>query len=305
MINTYIRSLTSLLGLAVILFLNMPCWAQQDQGKTVQQSIELPQEGVLHVSNYKGSITVTTWDRATVQFEARIEADEDVELVEDTEIRIRRLGDRLELETDYERAKEKKEKTLFFGLIPLGGSYSLPFVHYTIRMPRTARLAIDDYKSVVRVDDLQADAHIQTYKGEVHIVRQEGNLELETYKGKVRSRDVTGNVTLGTYKGNVEIEGLDGGLQVETYKGSVQVGFARFASDSAVETYKGDIVFRFPVETGFVLKADIADEDGALPSDFTLPDLQLGERAYEGAVNGGGPELRFKTYKGRLSLRKG
>lgn len=250
---------------ALLLLVLTTSTASAQMEKTIRETLELNEDGLLSIDTYKGSITITTWDREEVEVDVLIEADDDDELVEDTEIIISGNARRIRIETDYDEAKRKKR-----GWSPFGNnSYSLPFVHYTIRMPRTAALQIDDYKSEIDVRALEAD------------------MELETYKG------------------SVEIRGFVGGISLETYKGDVYVQFDEMTDDSSFETYKGDIDIDLPEDAAFDLDAELGKR-GDLNTDFRLRDYRSrrgDDNEYRGRVNGGGPELRLDTYRGQYRIR--
>jgi hypothetical protein len=148
-------------------------------------------------------------------------------------------------------------------------SSSLPLVHYTIKMPRTAHLQIKDYKSRTRVVDLRSDLAFNTYKGEA------------------------------------EISNLIGGIDVETYKGTVHPSFSHIKGDSRVETQKGQITIalpkgdRFDLQTNFGRRVDFS-------TDFDVQtigrDKKHRQHDYRGTINGGGPRLRLESDKGELRL---
>ncbi len=237
--------------------------------KEVHRTIPLDRDGRVSVNTYKGSVTVTTWDKPEVSVDARIEPDgydrEDREKVQWTEVRISGGGGSVEIKSDYDRVRHHERG--FLGLFDFE-SGSLPFVRYTIQMPAGARLEIEDHKSEIRVSNLKAD------------------------------------LKLNTYKGTVKVEGLDGGARVETYKGDVRVEFARYSRASRFETHKGEIEVRLPKDTRFDLDAD-AGRHGDIESDFAMATRASRFRGARttGAVNGGGPELRMTTYKGTLRVR--
>jgi hypothetical protein len=265
--------------LLVLALIGTPAAVIAQSSKTVSETVALSHEGRVVVDTYKGSINVTTWDRAEVSIEALIEADENDELVELTEVHIDRSGQTLQIATDYKKA-ERARKSGLFGT----RSLSLPFVHYTIRMPRTAELRIEDYKSDINVADLDADLNLETYKGEVHLDRISGELQIETYKG------------------DVQVTGLDGSLQAETYKGTIEAHFSEFAGNSSVDTYRGEIDLTFPERAGFELDADMGRR-GDIDADFDLAALKRGDNRYRGSVLGGGPRLNVETYRGQVQLR--
>src|SRR5690349_20737604 len=112
----------------------------QAPGKDVNRTVPLDRDGRVVIDTYKGSVTVTSWDDAKVEIVARIEPDGPTAErdIENTEIRIDSSAMTLRVKSDYSRVPRQ---WLWFG------SQSLPFVRYTIRMPRTARLEVKDFKS--------------------------------------------------------------------------------------------------------------------------------------------------------------
>ncbi|MEM8484579.1 MAG: DUF4097 family beta strand repeat-containing protein [Bacteroidota bacterium] len=271
------RSKSALPILLLALFISLPAQAQDT--KEVSESIKLSGEGRVVIDTYKGSIDIATWDRETVEIEALIEADKDEYLVEYTEVRIHKSGKTLRIESDYERAKKAGKRGLFGNK-----SMSLPYVHYRIRMPHTADLQIDDYKSTIEINDLAAD------------------LDLETYKGEVEIDDVAGEVRIDTYKGRVELTNLAGSLEADTYKGYINAEFIAFNGNSAVDTYRGTVELVLPKSAGFDLNADMGKK-GDLDSDFDLDDVRVVDKnRYRGEVGGGGPDLDIDTYRGEVTL---
>jgi hypothetical protein len=143
-----------------------------------------------------------------------------------------------------------------------------PVYHYTIHMPRTASLRIKDYKSESDISDLAADLRIDTYKG------------------------------------SVQLRNHSGGLTVNTYKGDVRAEFAAFTTRSSIDTYKGSITVTIPRESRFDLYNELTRR-ADLSSDFAqmVRSSNSRDRSYRSQVNGGGPELRLKSYKGEFRLR--
>ena len=144
-----------------------------------------------------------------------------------------------------------------------------PLYHYTIRMPRTASLRIKDYKSDSEISDL------------------------------------SGNLDVNTYKGSVQLKNPSGGLTVNTYKGDIRADFSAVTAPVRMETYKGDIELRMPRESRFDLATDLGRRRGDPDSDFAryVRTSNLRDRTHRSQVNGGGPEVRVRSYKGEFRLR--
>ncbi len=255
-------------GLAAVL-LSAALTAQASDTKEVHRTLSLDRDGRVSIDTFKGTVTVTTWEKPEVRVDALIEPDgddrESREKVQWTEVRISGGGASIEIKSDYDEVKHHKHG--FLGIFDVETG-PLPFVRYTIQMPATARLQVHDYKSGINVSNLKAD------------------------------------VKLHTYKGSVKVAGLDGAARVDTYKGEVRVEFARFSRASRFDTHKGEIDVRLPKDSRFELDAHTGRR-GDIESDFAMTTHAGRSRAARttGAVNGGGPELRLTTYKGTLRVK--
>lgn len=238
--------------------------------RDVSKTLPLAAGRTVRIDTYKGSVKVTTWDRAEVAVQARVEADGDcgsasrqARWVEQTKVVIEGSVAGVTIRSDYDALDEI---TGWFG-----GCTSRPFVHYVVQMPRSAPLRIKDYKSDLDVNDLEADLSIDTYKG------------------------------------HVRVASLAGGLRVETYKGDVRAGIVRVAGDVHAETYKGSIVLTLPGSAAFELSAK-AGRRGDFRSDFPAVagsrESRRSSLRASGAVNGGGPRVSLRTNKGSLEVRR-
>jgi hypothetical protein len=253
--------------------LSMLAWAgafavQAADFKEINQRIPIDRNGHLYLDNFKGSITITTWDQPEVALSVRIDPDGrasdalEMKKVALTEVRVSGSGSAVRVRTDYDQLS-----SLRFQELITFHDQSLPFAHYTIQMPATVQLEINDYKSDIRVSNLDSDLKLNTYKGTVSVVH------------------------------------LNGAARVETYKGTVRLEFARFQKDSRFGTYKGEIELRMPRASAFDLDAETG-RHGDLNTEFAMT-ISAGRSSSghsSGTVNGGGPKLRFTTHKGTLRI---
>ena len=212
--------------------------------KEIHKTFPLTADGHVHVDTYKGEVHVTSWDKPEVEVSVRIEPDgsstADLELVDRTDIRMDSTSGSLHLKTDYPHWDHHLR------------NLSLPFARYQIRMPRTARLEIKDYKSEIDVTAIDASIDINTYKGH------------------------------GTFE------------------------FAKFAGPSSIETYKGSFDISVPASSGF----DLVSRNSGRQSVHSAFSYTIPAGTYNGGynghftarINGGGPELVLKSYRGEFNL---
>jgi len=144
-----------------------------------------------------------------------------------------------------------------------------PLYQYTVKMPRTASLRIKDYKSESDISDLAADLQFNTYKG------------------------------------SLQLRNFSSGLTANTYKGDIHADFAAVTAPVRIDTYKGDIDLRMPRDGKFDLSTESGRRRGDPDSDFArfVRTSNSRDRIHRSQVNGGGPEVRLRSYKGEFRLR--
>jgi len=247
--------------LAAIFVLALPIVAADI--KDVNRTVALSANGVVDVETHKGSIKVSTWDRQEVEIQARIEAEPGTSMdrrrFDGTDVQIDSSADSVRIKTHYPD----------FNWCCTFDNGTNPEVRYTIRMPKSARLAIRDHRSDTEVTGLQ------------------------------------GRLDLTTHRGTVHVRGLSGPLHLDTHRGEINVEFASFAANSSIKTYRGTVELSMPASSRFDLQSDLG-RHGAIDTDFAVMTHTIRRRgeSIQGAVNGGGPSLRIETYRGEIRLRK-
>lgn len=235
------------------------------------RTVALDAGGTVSIRTFKGSIEVEPWGEPQADVFARIEADtscgndsQQSERVRLTEVDFESTGSRLEVRSNYDKLKD-------FPPIPFHTAgfdatcSAHPFIHYRLRIPRGARLDVEDHKSKIAVSGLRSDARIHTHKG------------------------------------SVDVKGHEAALDLLTHKGEVRVEFARLAAVSRLETYKGDLEISVPRSAGFDLDARV-ERGGTLDAAFRLDEriVNRRERVSKTKVNGGGPRLELSTRNGSI-----
>jgi DUF4097 and DUF4098 domain-containing protein YvlB len=167
-------------------------------------------EGVARISveNVNGKVEAFAWDKP--QFRVRAvktahggRADETLKL---TEIRVRKVGDELRVET----VNPNRHK--LFGILDFGGSNAR--VDYELYFPGAA------------------EARLQTCNGHVAASGFGGAVSADAVNGSIELKDVYGPVKATTVNGSLRIafRGPLRKTQLETVNGSVEVAFARASS---------------------------------------------------------------------------
>ncbi|MFB6279150.1 MAG: DUF4097 family beta strand repeat-containing protein [Salinibacter sp.] len=313
--------------LAFVLFplVFAPAALAQAPARTVNDTAPLDADGEVTVDNHEGSITVTTWDRDRVRYEAEIMPTDEDPNAEKVSIRTRTSDGQLQLATTHE---EGDDESVVFGFDEDGfrwGGIDIPAVHYTIKMPRTAALALDDHESTIDVTGLAGDLRIDTHEGRISVAEQRGSVtidshespisiadqtgdvRIDTHEGRMELRRVTGRLSVETHDGDLTARKLDGGVRFESHDGSARVSFASLSNAVFADTHDGDVTLTLPASTGFDLDTEF-DDDADITSDFDLQPIRVSDEDddevnYRGGVNGGGPMVRLETDDGDVTLR--
>mgnify|MGYP000645023184 CR=1 FL=1 len=320
-----VPSLYTLLAATVLSLGVVPSTVAQDPARTVSDAVPLAPDGEVTVDTHEGTITVTTWERNRVRYEAEVmPTDEDPD-AEKVTIRARSGDDRLRLATDHE---DGDDESTVFGFDEDGfrwGGINIPAVHYILTVPRGATLRIDDHESTIDVTGLAGTLHVDTHDGRLSVDEHRGDLILEAHDGTMTASglegdatldthgsrmelvDVTGRLSVETHDGTLNAEGLDGGLRFESHDGRASVAFSDLSGSVFAETHDGNLTLTLPAGAGFVLDTEFTD-DVDLRSDIDLRSLRLSDEDekgpnYRGSVRGGGPTIQLESSDGDVTLQ--
>jgi putative adhesin len=152
------------------------------QTKEVDRTVNLDPHGSVIIDSLRGSVHITTWDRADVEIKARVEAagssSEDMRRFRLANVGIDSSADSVHIRTEV--------PTNCCG----NDSGRNPDVHYAVRVPRTARLRIHDHASHIEIEDLSGPLDLVTHRGDadVDFAAFQGPSRVETHRGKIELR---------------------------------------------------------------------------------------------------------------------
>ncbi len=315
-------AILSVVTIAVLLLGGAPESARA-QARTTSGTAALDAKGTVVVENHEGRITVETWDREAVRYEAVVRPEEGADHPEATRVQVREERRRFEIRTEYDESRvEEDDDSGWFG----GGTQqNIMPVEYRLTVPHGAAVEIEDHESTIEVRALEGRLDASTHDGSVTVAdqvgpttltshdgpitveNQTGALTIDTHDGRVRLRSVEGRTEINAHDGRIEAEGLGGALAVRTHEGEGRFAFAELTGDVEVDTHDGDFAFTLPAGTGFDLRTDFND-DADLRGDFDLASIRVmddeeDEINYAGAVNGGGPRLSLTAHDGVFEVR--
>jgi hypothetical protein len=268
----------------------MTATAQDEGQERFQRRFPFASGGLLAVENYKGQIQIEGWDQEEVAVDVYKRFDGSTanrsRWLSETRVEIGVEGQRVLIKVEYPRhhhgfSTQTGDHDCDNG--QFGGAVEL-----TIRVPRRSHLNLDGYKPEMTITSIQGDIRIESYKAPISIVSTTGAIGIDTYKETIKMRDVD----------------IEGRLDIKIYKGEIDIDTSDIGEGATLDTYRGEVVLRLPESTRMSLKLD-GGRRSQFESDFAVTFAgKWDQDKLSGTINGGGPTLRFSSYKGSLALRK-
>ena len=213
-------------------------------------------DALVNIVNVNGTIDVTAVDGNTLEVKALISARAATD--DDAQKALAKVEMGEEASPAAVRLQAKYPRDL--------GNHGVE-VSYTIKAPRSAKLA------------------------------------LENVNGQVKVSGVFTGVKAETTNGSVSGDGLGNSVAATTTNGEIKVRMASMGGDGvSLETTNGSIDLKLPADAKATLSARCVN-GGVSVND--LPFEKSGEgsrRKLEGTINGGGPAVRLETVNGRIRV---
>jgi len=154
----------------------------------------------------------------------------------------------------------------------------------------------------VEVHHVRGPVELRTSGGEVRAAAVRGDLEARTSGGRIHASEVEGAVDARTSGGPIQIYDVSGSVEARTSGGPIAVRFTR-PPRGRLETSGGGIDVEFPAGSGVDL--DARSSGGRVEVDPRVAVRGSSEAGrVEGAIHGGGGELRLRTSGGSIHVRE-
>jgi DUF4097 and DUF4098 domain-containing protein YvlB len=134
-------------------------------------------------------------------------------------------------------------------------------------------------------------------------------VNVTTMSGQIHIENMAGEIEASSMNGRVTVENASGPVVANSMNGKIQVSLNNVMPDKAMSfsTMNGDIEVALPAS----IKANVRmrTNRGSMFTDFDFQTQresreQGREQSTVGAINGGGPEIRFMTNNGDIVMRK-
>ena len=184
-----------------------------------------------------------------------------------------------------------------------------------------------EVEAVERNNVITVDAGPLSPEDIVVRVPRQASVSLKTVNGNLTVEGMAGEVDTEAVNGTITIRDAPGSVLAHSVNGKIVASLTRVSGDkmSSFSTMNGEIDVSLPADVKARLKMksdhgdvftdfDVKTDDGAAP---TVNQGDKGDkhersgryrlrpdRTLYGTVNGGGPEIQFTTYNGRIVIRK-
>ena len=269
------------------------------QERTFEHTMELQAGSRLALEADRGSVRLTSWDRAEAEIVARIEPPGDVDAdyarqaVEGTSIEVRGNRRSVRIRTDYGGVPRRA------GLF---GGRRTPRVHYEIRAPRQLDLDLEIDRAPTTLEGFEGRLLLDLDRSDLDVRDLAGTVTLELDRGTLQAAGLAGSIAIDLDRaGEVLLDGLRGDLQLDADRTSVMLRDLAIENDSAVETDRGDLDIALAADGAVTIDAATTRRSGFssdVPGTF---ESQGGD--FRGDVNGGGPVLRIEADRGAVRVR--
>ena len=147
------------------------------------------------------------------------------------------------------------------------------------------------------------------------------SLNLKSLNGSIAVEGVHGEIDVNSHNGQVTLTNVSGTVVANSFNGALKVAMDRVdpARPMSFSTFNGPIDVTFPADLRANVK--LKSNDGEIFSDFDIkiagsrpiteknntPNGKFRLRtdgAIYGEINGGGPEVSFQTFNGRIAIHK-
>lgn len=250
----------------------------------------------LELSNFGGSITVSTWPKNAV----RVVADHSSRVA----IQIDNAGPDLQIEAQHSRG--------------------LPTtVDYQLTVPKSMALDLSGVSTDVSVENSEGEVKIETVQGEVSVTGGTKSVSASSVEGEVRIRGATGRVSCTSVNGSVRVERTSGPVEASSVNGEIVLesinseevdastinGTVRYegvileGGTYRFSTHSGDVAVTVPENVNATIS--VATFSGEFSSAFPikLNETRHGKR-FNFALGNGGARIELESFQGSIRLRR-
>lgn len=329
------------IAFTILLVLTLAAGATAEQFTfQYQKMLETTGQVKLSLVNRLGHVDISTHDSDLIVIDAvkKVKAGskkEASEVADRIEIRVEEGKNSIAVSTNYLNLKDRSAS--FWKNLVGGSNEAFGAVEYTIKIPATCDLVIDNGYGGVTITGVNGEIQTQSGEGGVIIDQVNGKVSVRSSAGDVRLGSVEGPVDLAVTDGSTYGELLFGPVTVRQPSGTVDLqwvqGDIRIKSTSAaikirqengsldlsnntgsievqtnldseqdyfVETQSGDIELSVPQSASGTL--DIRSQAGSIRTDVPVTITAMSKQQLKGAFGSGGVKISLVSTSGDVTV---
>lgn len=263
----------------------------------------------IDVSNVKGSVTVSAWDRNEVGISGTLGDGAKGLSVEGG-------GDHLAIKVQTPdkqgwfswSADTRMGDTTLDIKVPKAAEMKIEVVSADVTLSGVAgrSLKVDGVSGKQRLDTGASDVEVGSVSGSVDLVGKSDRTHVETVSGNIRARGLTGQIKFETVSGDIDADNASyRDISAGTVSGDITLlGKPAGSARVDVETMSGDVHLYLPGETSTRLRA--SSFSGSIHSDFGSvkePDHGPGSNL-DASIGSGDGQVKIETFSGDIDIRK-
>lgn len=251
------------------------------EGVRTEKSFTLKNGGELALSNDRGSLTITGWDKeeASVVVVKHYEGDsrDRDEWLQNTTVDFDSQPNRLSI-------KVKRADITCFWYCNHNA-----WVDITIRVPKHVNLDLNTDRTTIVASDTEGKVSVHADRSPIKLHDIAGGFDIHSSRGEVDMRDIQATA----------------GLRVDVERANAEIQAAHLAQGGELHADRGNIVVRLPENEKLTLEVD-RDRRSGFRSDFpvTTTGNWTGYGRMHGEINGGGPQLKMGSDRGNITVEK-
>lgn len=158
------------------------------------------------------------------------------------------------------------------------------------------------YNGTVQLAHISDRLHFKSVRTDLQLAKLDG--EISMGHGDIRATALAGPVKLNTRSNEVHFDEVSGEVEVENRNGIVSIRPKTPLGNIDVNNVRGGIELEMPPASGF--KLDAESKDGTIDvNDFSVSvDNQRRDATARATVGKGGPDIRLRTDRGTIQIRK-
>jgi len=269
-------------------------------GEKIDQTLDMPEDGLVAVENVAGTVKFTTWDRAAVQIQG--EAGSSVENVE-----INATSRGVEL-----RVINRK------------GTHRVDGTDLDLRIPVNATVEAETVSADIFLEGSRGESVVlHTVSGDLEVAAQPQRVDLHSVSGDIEFEGSVARASFETVSGEITIVGASGEVSANTVSGDVTLEAGEL-SQGRFEAVSGDLILALALADGGRLACDSMSGDIKL----SLPAAQKAEfmgQSFSGSIHTdfgnsarvskgpgvmlehregeNGAKIRLESFSGDISIR--